>query len=68
MAELRRAVEKIVEGLEEALAVVKGEAEPHSVTEHCPTCGQPIRKAKFDRTAYQREYMRRRRAKKPAAT
>lgn len=31
----------------------------------CPTCGQAIHKTGFDRKAYQREYMRKRRAQTP---
>jgi hypothetical protein len=33
---------------------------------HCPTCGRPMPKPKFDRKAYQRDYMRARRARKKA--
>ena len=48
-------------------AHVKNEARsssPIGSSNHiCPTCGQPLPKRGFDKRAYQREYMRKRRAK-----
>jgi hypothetical protein len=57
-----RPADKITEGLAEALAIARGETEPHRVTEHCPACGQKLPPPGFDKRAYQREYMRKRRA------